>query len=122
MNFVLVDHYQFWWPVSVFVPDPDNAGKMIEQTFDVLFQPETQEAAISADEMADDLVTVRDRVDHDRGRLAGIVKGWRGVVGKDGQPVPFGAESFGAALNVSWFRVAIWTAYREALSGARAGH
>ena len=122
MNFILLDNYRFWWPVTVRVPDPENAGTVIEQTFEILLKPESQEAAISADELADDLLTVRKRADHDRDRLGRIVLGWRGVVDDKGQPVPFDADTFGRALQVSWFRVAIWVAYREALSGARAGN
>lgn len=122
MNFVLMDSYRFWWPVAVRVPDPENAGKLVEQTFEVLLQPETQAAAVAADETADSLETMRERADHDRDRLARVVLGWRGVVDDKGQPVPFGDDTFGRALQVSWFRMAIWTAYRDALSGARVGN
>lgn len=122
MNFVLMDHYRFWWPATVRVPDPERIGQTIDQTFEIMIQPESQDAAIAADEAVDVLETIRERADHDRDRLSRLVLDWRGVVDDAGRPVPFSADTFAAALQVSWFRVAIWTAYREALSGARAGN
>lgn len=122
MNFVLQDNYYFWWPVTVRIPDPEKAGKIIEQTFEALLCPETQGDAIAADEAVDTLATIRDRADYDRTRLSRIVRDWRGVVDDAGKSVPMTPATFDVALGHSWFRAALWTAYRDALSGARAGN
>ena len=38
MKFMLTDTDQYWWPVTVRVPDPENAGQILEQEFEMQFE------------------------------------------------------------------------------------
>lgn len=120
MKFVLATTRAYWWPVTVSLPDPDNAGQVIVQRLKLLFEPRDQEAERAEQ---DRVAAIRDGVAQmkaERAMLMEVVKGWDDVVGRDGAVVPFSPEVLDQALRQAWFRRAAWTAYYESLSGEAA--
>lgn len=120
MQFKLAETYRYWWPVTVRVPDPDNAGKILEQKFRALFEPMDREEQMAEAEKAAGLKTMRDLVDHEIDTALRVVKGWDGVVGEDGALVVFSADLLKQALRHSWFRDALQVALKESLAGEAA--
>ncbi|WP_319414417.1 hypothetical protein [uncultured Cohaesibacter sp.] len=116
MKFKLTDTDQYWWPVTVRVPDPENAGKILEQEFEMLFEPEDQDTSINEAEKYVSLTTQRERVNHERDQLLRVCKNWRGLDGD----LPFTEKAFRKALNKSWVRIAIYQAYAQSLNGEAA--
>jgi len=50
-------------------------------------------------------------------------RGWRDVQGEDGEPVPFSEAVRDRMLEIAYVRLAVWSAYLEALlGGARRGN
>lgn len=120
MKFILTDTYRFWWPVTVRLPDPEKPGAIIEQTFEVEFLAMPKDRAKELDAAKAKLTTDEDREAHDRGMLTEILCNWRDVVAAGNKPVPFDAANLDTALQFSFFRVAIYGAYAEAMAGEEA--
>lgn len=120
MQFKLAETYRYWWPVTVRVPDPDNAGQILKQKFRVLFEPLDREEQLAESERAAGLKTMRDLVDHEIQNALRVVKNWDDVIGDSGEIVPFSEDKLRQALRHSWFRDGIQTALKESLSGEEA--
>lgn len=121
MKFQLTETDRYWWPVTVRVPDPNTAGKVVEQTFNMQFEPVSRDEAIAHEEGYATCKSAAERVSHERNHLMRIAKGWNeDVVGPDNKPVPFTEETFRQALQKSWFRIAVFNAYAESLNGEEA--
>lgn len=120
MKFILTDRPRYWWPVTVRVPDENDAGKITTQTLKVLFEPKPRQEAIAAQEAYSKLLTERERANHEKGQLLDIVKDWDDVIGPDKSPVSFSAETFAIALEQRWFRDGVYTAYTQSLNGEEA--
>ncbi|MGY9046325.1 hypothetical protein P775_11045 [Puniceibacterium antarcticum] len=120
MNFVLTDLQLYWWPVPVRIPDPDNAGKILEQTFKVQFEAQSQDDAVAHTDGYQALSSAKERADHERAWLCRVVRNWDDVVGPDKSPIPFNDQTFTAALQQAWFRTGIYTAYQESINGQEA--
>jgi hypothetical protein len=117
--FQLTDSYQFWYPVTVKVPNPEKSGAFDEQTFEVLFD------ALSADEgrkMDEERAAAdpakRPIFEHDF--LQRVVKDWRNVCDAEKKHVNFSAERLTQALQFPWARSALWIAYSRAAAGEAA--
>ena len=121
MKFVLVEKHLYWWPVTVRVPDPDQPGKFAEQELQVQFEARRQEEAVALQEAYARLSTPRERAEAEIAELRAICQGWDGVVDGNGNPVPFSEETFARALDQSWFRAGVWTAYHQSVFGIEAG-
>ena len=115
MKFVPTDKCLYWWPVKVRRPDPEAAGKVIEEEFEMQFEvlDEAESERIAEERAA--LKTEKERVAHERGWLQRVCRNWRNVVDNTGAPVPFSA--FASFLALPWARIAIYRAYGESLSG-----
>ncbi|WP_353429034.1 hypothetical protein [Paracoccus denitrificans] len=120
MQFKLAETYRYWWPVTVRVPDPDNAGQILKQKFRVLFEPLDREEQLAEGERAAGLKSMRDLVDHEIQNALRVVKGWDGVVGEGDLLVPFSEEMLRQALRHSWFRDGLQAALKESLAGEEA--
>lgn len=120
MQFKLAETYRYWWPVTVRVPDPDQAGKIAEQSFRVQFQPLDREAQLAEGETAAALKTMRELVDHEIRNALSVVRNWDGVVDDAGEILPFSEARLKQALRHSWFRDGIQAALKESLSGEEA--
>lgn len=122
-QFVLAETYRYFWPVIVNVPDPAEAGKTLEQTFDVEFEALSLDEATAMDAEYAALETARDRAAHQHDFLKRAVKGWRGVQAPGGSDVPFTEKNFALALQHAWFRQGVYRAYSQSVSGeARTGN
>lgn len=120
MQFKLAETYRYWWPVTVRVPDPENAGKILEQKFRALFEPMDRDEQMAESEKAAGLKTVRELVDHEIETALRVVKSWDGVTGDDGNLVPFTPDLLKQALRHSWFRDGLQAALKESLAGEAA--
>ena len=120
MKFKLTDKPRYWWPVTVRVPDPENAGAILEQKLKVLFEPQDREEAMAASEAYAKLTSARDKADHEHHQLLAVVKNWDEVEDDDKNPVSFTPEIFMAAVKQSWFRTGVYAAYADSLSGIEA--
>ena len=120
MNFVLSDSCQYFWPVTVTMPDPEKPGEFMDQTFKMLFEPEGSEAAEERQKAYDAAKTVAEYAAAEKNHLCAICKGWSDIVDDKGISVPFTAETFNTALQRVWFRRGVFTSYRESLSGEKA--
>lgn len=117
MKFVLVENPTYWWPVTIRIPDPSAAGKLIEQRMKVQFAPQNRDEALKRQEFYAALTTERDRIDAEMADMLDIVKGWDDVVDGNGNPVPFSADALRAALGKSWFRSGLNKALAESIVG-----
>lgn len=123
MNFVLTETPRYWWPVTVHVPDNDNPGELVEQTFEVLFEPRDQDAEKAARDHVLGITDPNEQLKADRASLASVIKNWRGVVDADRTELEFSAERLDLALRQPWSRIGLWRAYHESQSGqARLGN
>ncbi|ORE87821.1 hypothetical protein [Aurantimonas sp. 22II-16-19i] len=122
-NFRLVETYLYWWPVTVHIPDPTNAGQTIEQTFEMQFEAMPIEEAEKLDRDFMELKTAEERSTHEHDLLKRVSKNWRGVEAAGGGDEPFTSEAFEKAIRFPWFRIATYRAYARSISGeARAGN
>lgn len=110
MQYVITPDYRFWWAITVRKPDPVRAGEFAEFTLRMQFR------ALSRERIAE-IVTggATDASEVMRSTLIGVCCDWEGVLDEAQRPVPFGPDSFEAALDDPWFLRAAWAAYLDAL-------
>ncbi len=120
MKFTLAKTPRYWWPVTVRVPDPDNAGKMLEQQLRLWVEPMTRDEQVAANEELNALTTMREMTDFDVAQTLRVVKGWEGVVDDDGAPVPFSEDALKQAMQFDWFRRDVAAAVTASLRGEEA--
>lgn len=120
MQFKLSDTDRYWWPVIVRIPDPQNPGRILEQTFQAEFEPLSPEAESEAAEVAAGLNSLREILDHSIAQAARVVKNWDGVVDGEKNPVPFSPDKLRLALGKTWFRIGVNEAYQQSLKGEAA--
>lgn len=102
----------FWWPVTFSVPS-DN-GKHVKHSFEVEFK------RLSTDQIEDLQQRARTERLRDDQVAAELVVGWRGVVDRDGNAIPYTGPHVKRALNVSGLGTAIVAAYFRAQTEAPA--
>lgn len=117
--FTIAPKRLFWWPVTVKIPHPENAGEFQEHGFEAQFEALPLDRAKDLDD-ARNRLPERDRAARSYDFLFEIVRGWRDVVDADGEAVPFSREAFEAQLNYAWFRTAVLAAYEAAVTGQAA--
>lgn len=115
MKFVSVKNCVYWWPVPVRRPDFENPGKIVVDEFEAQFRLLDDEQAKEMGKEAAAVRTQEGRVAHERKWLSTIVANWRGMNNEDGSPTPF--ELFPQALEVPWYRIALYNAYGLSLAG-----
>jgi len=121
MNFQLVETYIYWWPVTVRIPNPEpgKAGTLIEQTFQMQFEPQSRDQIIATQKELAALTDIDEIAAREHEILRDACKDWSGVV-TDGKPVPFNAETFRAAMQKTWFRIGVYEAFNDSQSGEEA--
>ena len=117
MKFVLAPNPRYWWPVSVQMPDTDNPGEFVEQTFKVLFEPRDQDAEKAERDRILAITDTEQQLKEDRASLAAVIKGWDDIVDPDKTPVSFSPENLDLMLRQPWSRVAVWRAYHASQMG-----
>lgn len=120
MQFKLAPTYRYWWPVTLLVPDPANAGKIVQQEMKAEFEPLPQDELTAAQEESVSLTTMRDVTDHGIRQVKRVVRNWDGVVDDAGNPVPFSEAALEQALQHAWFRKGIQKALVESQNGEEA--
>ncbi|MCV0424669.1 MAG: hypothetical protein K5905_04290 [Roseibium sp.] len=121
MNFIVTDTYQFWWPVTVRMPDPEKAGAIIEQKFEALFEAMSDTKAKEMDAAFAGLETDEDRKVHEHDVIREVFKNWRGVIAEDGKDQVFTPDVLERCINHSWFRVGVYEAYAKAMRAEETG-
>lgn len=123
MKFRLTSDHTYPWPVIVSVPDPENAGAVIEQSFVMTFRAMPLDEAHRLDEEIEAL-PAKEQSRRQDDVLRRVAIGWdEDVVGDDGKPIPFNQVALDQAIQLSWFRIGCYRAYRESLMGqAKAGN
>jgi len=120
MKFTLAEKPRYWWPVTVRAPDPENPGKVIEQTLRVLFEPRDQDEERAEQDRVAKITDPAEQLREDRASLAAVIKGWDDVIDAEKSSVAFTPENIALALKQPWFRAAVWEAYYESMSGQEA--
>lgn len=120
MKFVLAATSRYWWPVTALVPDADQPGKFVEQTLKVLFEPKLQDKLLEEQRRIGAIKDFAQQARAEREALAELCKGWDDVLDASGQPMLFTPEALDTALQVAWFRAAVWRAYHESQNGQEA--
>lgn len=109
MQFRVSDTYEFWWPVTVKMPDPDKSGSILQQTFEARFVMIGSERLSALDgETGDQHAVLKD-----------VWTDWRGVEDEDGSQATFSTETRDRCLDYAHVRLALYTAYLEACSGQK---
>lgn len=122
MQFVLTKEHVYSWPVTINPPDPQYPGQVLEQKFNMSFRYMPLDQAEALDAEIEALPPKQQAVrQHDL--LRRVCIGWDNNVVDDAkppQPIPFSAEMLEAAITLSWWRVGVYTAYRQSISGRAA--
>jgi hypothetical protein len=120
MKFRLTTEHVYPWPVVCEVPDPDDAGNIVEQKFTVTFRamPKSEGEALEEEIAA---LPPKQQSARQDDVLRRVVIGWNGdVIGDDKKAIPFSAEALEQAMQFSWFRIGCYRAYRQSLQGEAA--
>ncbi|HQS08718.1 MAG: hypothetical protein B7Y12_02185 [Rhizobiales bacterium 24-66-13] len=121
--FVLASKHLFWWPVVAMVPSPVAPGTFDRQEFRVHMEALPEDELKAIDAAFADYATAKERADHQHDLLYRVVHDWEDVVSEDKAPVAFDAATMRGAMQMTWFRNALYAAYHDALSGgARLGN
>ncbi len=114
--FKVTKEHTFWWPVKVRLPDPDKAGAIKEETFNMRFRALAADRAkaIEADNANADII------DRSIASILEVALDWSDVVDDDRNPVPFTPEALTDALLYPFVRDGIVAAYAAAISGQAA--
>ncbi len=119
MKFKVAKERLFWWPVKVAVPDPDpaRAGKMIQQQFNMQFLSMPQDDA-KKEQIKLAGMDLQERIDREHDLLKSVCRDWDDqVVDEDGQAIPFSKEMLSSLIADNFFRIGLYSAYQEAMSG-----
>jgi len=116
MKFKLIEQHTYWWPVTVEMPDPEKAGKVVTQSFTMQFQAmPADEGEAMVKEIAA-LPTLEERNAKQHEELMRVCKDWRDVVDDEGKDVAFSSEGLRAAMQFSWFSRGLYKAYARSLA------
>lgn len=120
MKFVLTREHIYPWPVTINPPDPENAGQVLEQKFNMTFRALPRDEAKRLDAEIEAL-PAKEQAARQDDLLRKVCIGWDDdVVGDDKKPIPFSAAILEEVLIHSWNRIGLYRAYRESLQGAGA--
>lgn len=117
MQFKLAKTHRYWWPVTVRMPHPTEAGQIVEQQLRVQFEPLPRDEQLAAAERAAQAKSHRELVEIEAETATRVIRNWDGVVDDEGNHVPFDADLLSQALQQSWFRRAV----NEALDASQNG-
>ncbi|SLN38073.1 hypothetical protein AQS8620_01419 [Aquimixticola soesokkakensis] len=119
-NYILAQTSTYWWPVTVRCPDPTTPGKFVKRTFEAEFEFRHQDQLIEEEERVRNAVGQRAQIAAERANLVGRICGWRGVKDVLGDDVAFTKERLAAEMGNSLFRIGVYEAIRESMSGEEA--
>ncbi|HTM76559.1 MAG TPA: hypothetical protein VL133_02880 [Devosia sp.] len=109
-KFVLKNHYEYWWPVKVRLPNPDKGGAFIEQTFNAKFRSMSPAKAMELGAGAGDEGT--------NAFIKEVVMDWdETIVDDDGDTVAFSEAALEDLLANVWVLRGFWAAWSESITG-----
>lgn len=132
--FKLVKTLTTWWPVKVYVPDPENPGTFqsfeFEAELEILDRDEVKKnkqerdgllAAYSADPTESKLTELEEKLEALQDRtILRVVRNWRGIIDDDDKPLLFSEQMLLQALKRDGVREGINVAYAEAIDTGKA--
>ena len=111
----------YWWPVTVEVPSAETPGEFEQQTFQVQFENiGRSESRVLRDELTALRPGTPEYETHEDDLIRRVLRGWRDIAEPSGLDVPFSPETFAALWENSWFRIGMWRAWQESISGEKA--
>jgi hypothetical protein len=119
--FRLTTAHLYWWPVEVKVPtsDPNRAGAIDAMTMKLRFRAIGQDEAQRIDmEIAQ--LPAEERIARQHEHLERVTVDWADVLDDHGEAVPFSDAVFHQAMQMTWFRLAVYEAYAKSLRGEEA--
>ena len=121
--FVLARSCRFPVEATVIQPSATVAGTYEHHTFGVTLELVPEEevevlTTITAEDFAEGAALAPRHAD--KRFLRRMVQGWSDVTTPDGTPVPFTPEALEQAINNQLFRLAVFAAYRKAVTGGEA--
>ncbi|MER9851249.1 hypothetical protein NKJ55_28815 [Mesorhizobium sp. M0106] len=120
MKFVLVKEYVYWWPVKIELPDPENPGKWKIMSYTHQFVGVDEDEAIALGKEIEALATPEEKKAREHDLLIKASRGWRDVVDEERNPVEYSEEVFRQALQQTWYRVGLYSAYANSLASPAA--
>lgn len=130
--FVIIDERLVWWKARFRAADAEGAivEHEIELQFVILdeadFPKFAQKFVTPANASAEPSVAaIGQRFDTSVNALLEVVRGWRGVMDANGEPLPFTPENFRRLMKVPLVMAAVGNAYiacRQAAPEAREGN
>ena len=120
MKFVLAKSLRYWWPVTVRIPDPVNAGEFVAQKLRLQFEPAPLSEERAESEKARKLKTPQEFEEWVAARYRRVIKDWDGVVDEAGNVVPVSPERLDAAMEFNWFRAGVKAAFDASISAEEA--
>ncbi|MER8964494.1 hypothetical protein NKI25_02020 [Mesorhizobium sp. M0808] len=120
MKFVLAKEYLYWWPIKIELPDPDKPGKWKTMSYTHQFAGVGEDEANALNKEIEALPTAEAKRAREHDLLIKASRGWRDVVGEDGNEVEYSEDVFRDALQQTWYRVALYNAYAASLASPEA--
>ena len=117
--FVATSKHLFWWPVTVNMPHPENAGSFVEATFEMQFEALSMARAKQLDEEREK-VPPEQQASRAFDFIFELARDWREIVDESRQPIPFSREALERMLQLPWFRTGVLAAYQQAVNGQAA--
>lgn len=126
MKFKLASTHLYWWPVKVTVPHPDKskAGEMLEMTFKMQFEALPRDEALALSETLTKM-TPAQADKHRYDDIMRVVRDWdEDVLDDNDVPLAFSNDRLAAFMDLSWFRLGVYRAWKDSLIGdvARQGN
>ena len=118
MTFRMTSEHLYWWPVSVKVPrtERDKAGKYDTMTLKLQFSAiGSDEAEALRKEIA--ALPEDEQAERQHDHMKKVIRDWAEVVDDDNAPIPFSMDVFMQAMQRSWFRLGVYQAYSDSISG-----
>lgn len=120
MRFAVTDKREFWWPVTVRMPDETTAGQIVEAGFEARFEALPSERAVALEKAIREAAVAEGIVAAETAVIESVTRSWRGVEDASGNNLPFSAEALGQACRWAWFRAGVIAAFRQAMAGEEA--
>lgn len=120
MKFAVTDKREFWWPVTVRMPDENEAGRIAEAEFEARFEALPGDKALALEKAMREAAGAEGLIAAETTIIKTLLSSWRGVEDSNGDDLPFSPEALAAACQWSWFRAGVINAFRQAMAGEEA--
>jgi hypothetical protein len=119
-KFTLAKEHLYWWPVEIKMPDPAKPGKFHTQKFQMQFRAQPTDEARELTREIEGL-PAEQQAEREHAHLICVCRDWNeDVVDEDNKPIAFSEDRLRQALQFAWFRMGLYTAYRDSIVGDEA--